>query len=310
MNKFFCFIKSKPVCGRGFGQSLILLTFCLLALFWYFRLGPAKRALPQNNQINQAEELTVFYKSLAHNFVLNLPTSWAGNYEVVKSVLADKVDIVFYQAGQKKFAILVYPLDGWLKNSLSDKEFVLTWTKDKVFIWQSDIADDLFARIARTFKVDYSKEDHSVSYDVYFSQPVEKDFDCSLVEPVKRLVQKNSRIEEQALNQLLLGPTVEEKKQGYNSWFSQQTANKIISMSFKKGRVYVNLRDLRTIIPGASSSCGSAQFLGQLENTLKQFPTVKQVFFAFDGSPENFYNWLQLDCNNEDKLCDPQLFNN
>jgi len=46
-------------------------------------------------------------------------------------------------------------------------------------------------------------------------------------------------------------------------------------------------------IPNASTSCGSALLLTQLDRTATQFPTVKRTVYSFEGSRHAFYEWLQ-----------------
>jgi hypothetical protein len=50
-------------------------------------------------------------------------------------------------------------------------------------------------------------------------------------------------------------------------------------------------------------------FFGQVENTLKQSPTVRKVFFAIEGDPSHFYDWIQIgECPKELKNCDSSKF--
>ena len=71
---------------------------------------------------------------------------------------------------------------------------------------------------------------------------------------------------------------------------------------------YVDLHDLRQIIPGATSSCGSAEFFAQVEATLKQFPTVDRVVLAIEGQPRLFYDWMELECDETNDYCDAAHF--
>ena len=61
-----------------------------------------------------------------------------------------------------------------------------------------------------------------------------------------------------------------------------------------RGVAYIDLRDLRRIIPNASTSCGSALLLAQLNRTARQFPAVRRTVYSFDGDVGAFYEWLQL----------------
>jgi hypothetical protein len=97
-----------------------------------------------------------------------------------------------------------------------------------------------------------------------------------------------------ALAALLRGPTPAERRLGYGGWFSQRTAGMLRSVRLERGVAYVDFRDLRPVIPNASSSCGSALLLAQLDRTTKQFPAVRRTVYSIGGSRRAFYEWLQL----------------
>ena len=92
---------------------------------------------------------------------------------------------------------------------------------------------------------------------------------------------------------LLRGPTAAERGRGYGGWFSRKTAGMLRSVRITKGVAYVDLRNFSRVIPNASSSCGSALLLAQLDRTAKQFPNVRRPVYSFNGSARAFYEWLQ-----------------
>jgi putative hemolysin len=99
----------------------------------------------------------------------------------------------------------------------------------------------------------------------------------------------------EAMAALLAGPTAAERSEGLRSWFSVSTAGLLRSVRVDNGvaRISFDAR-LRTTIPNASSSCGSAGLLAQLDATATQFPGVERAVFALDGDEAAFYEWLQL----------------
>jgi spore germination protein GerM len=109
-----------------------------------------------------------------------------------------------------------------------------------------------------------------------------------------------------ALEELFKGPTEEEKSQGYVSWFSDITKDILKSLKIENNTAYVNLEDIRQIIPNVSSSCGSAEFLAEVETTLKQFSGVDKVIIAINGKPSVFYEWIG--CAKENDFCDEAPF--
>lgn len=132
--------------------------------------------------------------------------------------------------------------------------------------------------------------------------------DCAKVYPLTRTIPKTSAVARAALEQLLAGPTEKERAAGYFSWFSEETKSALLSVNIKNKTAYVNLRDIAQTITSASSSCGSTILMAQLETTLKQFPTIKRAFFAFEGVPEDFYGFQQMECPRELKNCDRSNF--
>jgi hypothetical protein len=131
----------------------------------------------------------------------------------------------------------------------------------------------------------------SVRVDVFFPRggPGTR---CDRVYPVPRTVQAPAVLRG-ALAALLRGPTASERRRGYGGWFSARTAGALRSVKLSRGIAAIDLRDLRRVIPNASSSCGSALLLAQLDRTSTQFATVQRTVYSFAGSRRAFYEWLQ-----------------
>lgn len=131
------------------------------------------------------------------------------------------------------------------------------------------------------------------TFDVYLL-PAEIGDDCSVVIPSEREVQEEREVVGDALTQLLAGPTAQEQAEGLDSWFSEETAGMLNSVAIEDGVAEVDFADLSEVIPNASSSCGSASLLAQLDNTVLQFPQSDEVVYSSDGDRAAFYEWLQL----------------
>lgn len=128
---------------------------------------------------------------------------------------------------------------------------------------------------------------------------------------VIRSIPKTSTVAKAALEQLFRGPNSEEKVRGFYSDFSADTKTLLISINIKNRNAYVNMRDLTgtSSIGNFTTSCGGSNFFGQVENTLRQFKSVRKVFFAFEGDPSHFYDWMQIgECPKELKNCDASNF--
>ena len=147
---------------------------------------------------------------------------------------------------------------------------------------------------------------------VYFPNTKLDKVDCSVpVHPTIRTVAKTNAVAKSALEQLFAGPTSEEKAKGFYSDFSEATKSLLISVNIKNRNAYVNLRDLTgtSSIGNFTTSCGGSNFFGQVEGTLKQFTSVKKVFFAIEGDPSLFYDWMQIgECPKELRNCNAANF--
>jgi hypothetical protein len=97
------------------------------------------------------------------------------------------------------------------------------------------------------------------------------------------------------LQALLAGPTAAEQAAGYGGWFSSDTADALLDVVVaENGTVHVTFSDLRQLIPDASSSCGSAGLLAQLDTTLTALDGITATRYAL-ADQIAFYTWLQLD---------------
>lgn len=111
----------------------------------------------------------------------------------------------------------------------------------------------------------------------------------------RRVVPSTSSVLRASLDQLLAGPTAEERSAGLTSWFSGATAGMVRGVTIDAtGRATVDFKDLRPVIPNASTSAGSQMLLTQLDATVFQFPSVHSAVYRIEGSCEAFTEWLQF----------------
>ena len=128
--------------------------------------------------------------------------------------------------------------------------------------------------------------------------------DCAIVFERPRQVPRTEGVAAAALRQLFAGPTEAEAAAGYRSPFSAATAGLLRRVLIEHGTAYVDLNDPRELLPGATSSCGAAEFHTQIERTLRQFPTVRRDILAIDGEPRRFAEWMGQDCDLSNDHCD------
>jgi hypothetical protein len=116
---------------------------------------------------------------------------------------------------------------------------------------------------------------------------------CGTVSPVVRKV-AGPVTAAIGLRELLAGPSADETAAGFTSLFGPATADALLDVVVVGGVARVSFRDLRQIIPNASSSCGSAALLGALDATLAQLPGIRGARYSFGGDEAAFYEWLQM----------------
>lgn len=138
----------------------------------------------------------------------------------------------------------------------------------------------------------------TVDVEVFFTNELRGD-PCGDVFPIIRSVDADDPVRG-ALEALLEGPTAAEEAEGYGGWFSPDTARMLRGVEVTDGTAWVDLADLRPVIPNASTSCGSGALLAMLDGTVLQFPDVDAAVYTIDGDAEAFYHWLQRDLPGED----------
>lgn len=150
----------------------------------------------------------------------------------------------------------------------------------------------------------------TMTVTVYFSNSVLDPgaSDCAQVYALHREVPAASDVLTATLTELLAGPTAAEAAIGYESWFSPETAQALVRAKVTGNTSYVDLTDLRTVIPNASTSCGSASLLAQLRTTAQQAGMTPRVLYAINGQPATFWEWLQRGCDASNDNCDPAPF--
>lgn len=120
----------------------------------------------------------------------------------------------------------------------------------------------------------------TLDVDVYFTN-TKKDSDtiCTKVFPIKRSILKTSEVAYVSLYQLIQGPNMAELNEGYDTSIPGQT--KINSVSVSNGTAYVDFD--KGLEYGIVGSCMITAIKSQIESTLKQFTSVKNIVMSIDG---------------------------
>jgi hypothetical protein len=107
--------------------------------------------------------------------------------------------------------------------------------------------------------------------------------DCTKVFPVERTVAKTVAVAQAALTELFKGPTDTEKNQSY--FTSINSGVEVQKITIKDGIAYADFNKILEYQVGGS--CKVAAIASQIRETLKQFPTIKDVVISIDGRTED-----------------------
>ena len=134
-----------------------------------------------------------------------------------------------------------------------------------------------------TFALKRPKEE-KITLKIFFNNSkLDPEFSCNKVFPVEREVPKTLAVAKAALEELLKGPTDDEKSQGF--FTSINTGVKIQSLKVENGTAKVDFDEQLEFQVGGS--CRVSAIRAQITQTLKQFPTVKDVIISIDGRTED-----------------------
>lgn len=124
----------------------------------------------------------------------------------------------------------------------------------------------------------------TITIKIYFNNSnLDPEFSCNKVFPVERKIIKTQAVAKAALEELLKGPTEEEKNQGFFTSLNKDV--KIQSINIKDGTAYVDFDEQLEFQVGGS--CRVSAIRAQITETLKQFPTIKNVVISINGRTED-----------------------
>lgn len=107
--------------------------------------------------------------------------------------------------------------------------------------------------------------------------------ECETVAVVTRTVPATPAIARAALEELFKGVSAAEAAQGYTT--SIPSGVVIQSLDIRDGTAYLDVN--RALAEDVAGSCRVTQVRAQIEETLKQFPTVENVILSIDGQTED-----------------------
>ncbi|MDQ3015025.1 MAG: GerMN domain-containing protein [bacterium] len=165
--------------------------------------------------------------------------------------------------------------------------FTIPSTKTGTLILQKDNPSGLTEhddelRIPVIFTAFDPNAGKKTSVKVFFGNSVQG-AECEKVLSVIREVPKVATIGKTAIEELLKGPTTLELSQGFST--ALNTEVKVNSLTISDGTARVDFSS--NLNKSVAGSCRVQAIRAQIEETLRQFPTVQNVIISIDGKTEN-----------------------
>ncbi len=166
-------------------------------------------------------------------------------------------------------------------------DFTIPSTKTGTLILKKDNPSGLpenddELRIPVTFATFNPNAGEKTSIKIFFGNSG-KGAECEETKSVVREVPKVATIGETTLEELLKGPTSAEKSQGFST--ALNAGVKVNSLIISNGIARVDFDS--NLNKNVAGSCRVLAIRAQIEETLKQFPTVQNVIISVNGNTEN-----------------------
>jgi hypothetical protein len=145
-------------------------------------------------------------------------------------------------------------------------------------------ANDSQVVIPVTLEANPATNTENISVKAYLlNNNLDPEISCTKAFPVERRIAKTETVGTAALEALLAGPTDKEKQAGYTTAINDGvTLNSLkITDGIARADFSAKLND------GVAGSCLVSSIRTQIDDTLKQFPTIKGVEISVDGNSED-----------------------
>ncbi len=120
--------------------------------------------------------------------------------------------------------------------------------------------------------------------EVYFgSSSSPEGEECTFALPTERAVAETVELARAAVAELLKGPTLKERQDGFYTSLPPEVI--INSLAINNGTALVDFSD--SLERGVGGSCRVGAIRTQIEKTLKQFPSIKEVIISINGRTED-----------------------
>jgi len=125
--------------------------------------------------------------------------------------------------------------------------------------------------------------EETMTVKAYFGKDEITGSTCSVVFPVDRTVPKTEAVARVALEELLGGPTDAEKEDGFYSNINPGVKIQKLTID-EQGTAHVDFSEEMETTGG---SCRVTEIRSEINYTLKQFPTIKDVIISINGRTED-----------------------
>ncbi len=175
----------------------------------------------------------------------------------------------------------------WMTSTVrfeSNIEFLTTATSG-VLVFKNENASDEPARDkTMSMPVRFVPVGETSKVKAYFvNNALDPNISCTKVFPVVRLVPKTEAVAKAALLELLKGPTNPEKQSGYETALNAGVT--IDGITIVNGVATVDFDS--ALDANVAGSCRVGLIRAQIEQTLKQFPSVSSVVISVNGRTED-----------------------
>ena len=126
------------------------------------------------------------------------------------------------------------------------------------------------------------EEVDALTVEVYFTTSETGVVTCEATEFVERRIPRTQAVGRAALEQLLKGPTVNERSDGFSTSINPGT--ELQSLRIENGTAFADFNEMLDFNIGGS--CMVTSIFTQIENTLLQFDTINDVVISIDGETE------------------------
>jgi hypothetical protein len=166
----------------------------------------------------------------------------------------------------------------------AELKFTPDYGKSGVVILRNDNPSDLQENNRQlTIPVFFSKQESIVVKIFFGNTKLDPDFTGNKVFSSQRVIPKTQAVAKAALEELLKGPTVQEKNAGFFTSINPDV--QIQKLSIVDGIARVDFNSQIEFQVGGSARVGAIR--GEITQTLMQFPTVKKVIISVDGRTED-----------------------